>query len=63
MVHGAHLFVLSIDVQVSLDPAAATAVTAVARNGALFSQCNVVWGGFPWARCSRCQKFVPCHEV
>jgi hypothetical protein len=49
---GAHLFVLSVDAQAGLEPEA-----VMARNGIKFSQCNVAWGGFPWARCSGCQKF------
>jgi hypothetical protein len=40
VVNGAHLFVLSVDMQAGLEQAAA-------RNGAKFSQCNVAWGGFP----------------
>jgi hypothetical protein len=38
VVHVAHLFVLSIDVQAGLEPA----VVVVVRNGAKFSQRNVV---------------------
>jgi hypothetical protein len=41
MVCDVHLFVLSIDVQAGLEPAA---VVVVARNGIKFSQCNVTWG-------------------
>jgi hypothetical protein len=55
VVCGAHLFVLSVDVQAGLELVAVAA--AAARNGAKFSQCNVAWGGFPWARDSGCQKF------
>jgi hypothetical protein len=29
-------------------------VAAAARNGSKFSQCNVAWVGFPWARGSGC---------
>jgi hypothetical protein len=54
MVHGAHLFFLSIDAQADLEPAAEV---VTARNGTKFSQCSVAWGGFPWARVSGCQKF------
>jgi hypothetical protein len=55
VVHGAHLFVLSIDIQVGLGPVAlevvaVAAAAAMAKNGTKFSQCNVVWGGFPCAR-------------
>jgi hypothetical protein len=56
MVHGAHLFVLPIDVQAGLEPAAVAGAVAV-RNGIKFSECNVVWGGFPWDRGSGCGKF------
>jgi hypothetical protein len=50
--HGVHLFVLSNNEHAGLEPEAAVvvAVAAVARNGSKFSQCNVAWGGFPWAR-------------
>jgi hypothetical protein len=44
VVCGAHLFVLSIDVQAGLE------LAEVAKNGAKFSQCNIVWGGFLRAR-------------
>jgi hypothetical protein len=54
MVHGAHLFVLSIDMQAGLEP---VMVAAVVRNGAKFSQCNMAWGYFSWVRGSGCQKF------
>jgi hypothetical protein len=50
VVHGAHLFALSIDMQAGLEPAAV-------RNGAKFSQNNMAWRGFPQARGSGCQKF------
>jgi hypothetical protein len=43
MVCGAHLIVLLIDVQACLE----LVVAAAARNGTKFSQCSVVWGGFP----------------
>jgi hypothetical protein len=43
-VHGAHLFVLSIDVPTGLE------VVAAVRNGTNFSQCNMAWGRFPQAR-------------
>jgi hypothetical protein len=49
MVHGAYLFILSIDAQAGLEP-----VAMAKRNGANFSQCNVAWGDFPWARGSGC---------
>jgi hypothetical protein len=52
---GAHLFVLSNDAQVGLE----LAVVAAVRNGSKFSQCNVLWGSFPQARGSECQKFDP----
>jgi hypothetical protein len=45
VVHGSHLFVLSIDMQKGLEMAVAAA-TAI-RNGSKFSQCDVAWGGFP----------------
>jgi hypothetical protein len=38
VVHGAHLFFLSIDVQEDLE-----LVAAAVRNGAKFSQYNVAW--------------------
>jgi hypothetical protein len=38
VVHGAHLFVVSIDMQVGLR----SAVVAVARNDVKFSQCSMV---------------------
>jgi hypothetical protein len=44
MVHGVHLFVLSIDMQASLE--LAVVVAGLARNGANFSQCSMVWDGF-----------------
>jgi hypothetical protein len=43
MMYNAHLFILSVDVQEGLEAVAG-------RNGANFSQCNMVWGGFPWVR-------------
>jgi hypothetical protein len=52
MVHGAHLFVLSIDTQAGLEPA-----VVVERNGTKFFQCNLLWGGFPRSRGSGCRKF------
>jgi hypothetical protein len=52
VVCGAHLFVLSIDMQAGLEPAAMSLVAA--RNGTKFSQCSMMWGGFPWARVSGC---------
>jgi hypothetical protein len=30
---------------------------AEGRNGTKFSQCNMVWGGFPQARDSGCLRF------
>jgi hypothetical protein len=54
VVHGAQLFVLSIGAQAGLE---LVMVSAVVRNGAKFSQCNVAWGGFPGAGGSGCQKF------
>jgi hypothetical protein len=59
IVRGAHLFGLSIDNQAGLELEAVVVVVAAAavRNGSKFSQCNVVWRGFPWARRSECQKF------
>jgi hypothetical protein len=47
MVHGDHLLVLSIHAQAALE-----LVAMVARNGAKFSQCSIIWGGFPWAKVS-----------
>jgi hypothetical protein len=52
VVHGAYLFVPSIDAQASLEPAA-----VVEKNGANFSQSNLAWGGFPRARDPGCRKF------
>jgi hypothetical protein len=49
VVHGAHLFVLSVDAQSGLEPVAAAVVAAVVKNGTKFSQCNMAWEGFPWA--------------
>jgi hypothetical protein len=58
VVHGVQLFVLLIDVQAVLEQAVAVVVVATAAamvgNGAKFSQYNMVWGGFPRARDSRC---------
>jgi hypothetical protein len=52
--HGAHLFALSNVLQVGLEPVvAAVAVMASLK----FSQCNVLWGSFPWVRGSGYQKF------
>jgi hypothetical protein len=62
MTRGAHLFVLSIDVQAGLEPVvvalAVVALVVVARNGAKFSQCSMAWGGFPPAWSSGCQKIL-----
>jgi hypothetical protein len=44
MVHDVNLFVLSVDTQAGLE------LAVEGRNGTNFSQCSVVWGGFPWAR-------------
>jgi hypothetical protein len=49
VVHGAHLFYLSIDVQVGLEPVMEVVSTA-ARNGTKFSQCNMAQRGFPGVR-------------
>jgi hypothetical protein len=61
VVCGAHLLVLSNDVQAGLEPVAmvvvVVAVAAAVRNGSKFSQCNVVFGGFPQSKDSGCQKF------
>jgi hypothetical protein len=54
VVCGAHLFVLSIDEQASLELAVPAVMAAVVSNGTKFSQYNVAWGGFPWARGSGC---------
>jgi hypothetical protein len=40
VVHGAHLFILSIDMQADLEPAA-----VVVRNGTKFSQCSMAGAG------------------
>jgi hypothetical protein len=55
------LFVLSNGLQAGLEPEMAVevvmvAVAAAVRNGSKFSQCNVAWGGFPWARGFRILK-------
>jgi hypothetical protein len=42
MVHGAHLFILSIDAQAGL--------AVVGRNGTKFSQYSMAWGSFPLAK-------------
>jgi hypothetical protein len=52
---GAYLFVLSNDAQAGLWPAA-VAVAAV-RNRSKLSWCNVVWGSFPQAVGTGCQRF------
>jgi hypothetical protein len=54
VVCGSLLFVLSVDAQAGLEPAA---VVATVRNGAKFDQCSLVGGGFPQARGSECRKF------
>jgi hypothetical protein len=51
---GAHLFGLSNVSQAGLEPAVATKVAVAVLK---FSQCNVLWGGFLWARHSVCQRF------
>jgi hypothetical protein len=51
VVHGAYLFVLSVDTQAGLEP---VAVAAAVRNGTRFSQCIMVWRGFPQTRGSGC---------
>jgi hypothetical protein len=61
MVCGAHLFILSVDMQAGLEVVAAAAaalavVAAVGRNGANFSQCSVAWGGFLQASSSGCHR-------
>jgi hypothetical protein len=33
------------------------AAVATVKNGSKFSQCNMVWGGFPQARDSGCLRF------
>jgi hypothetical protein len=54
MMHGTHLFVLSNVLHAGLESvAAAAAVMATLK----FSQYNVLWGSFPQARGSGCQKF------
>jgi hypothetical protein len=57
----AHLFVLSNNEQADLELAAVVvavvvmaAAAAAVRNGYKFSQCNLAWGGFLWARGSGC---------
>jgi hypothetical protein len=50
MTRGAHLFGLSNVSQAGLEPAAAAAVVAALK----FSQCNGLWGSFPWSRGSGC---------
>jgi hypothetical protein len=50
MVHGVHLFVLSIEAQADLEPALAQ------KNGANMYQCSVLWGDFLWARGSECHR-------
>jgi hypothetical protein len=58
VLHGAYLFVLSNDKQAVLEllamVAEAVAAAAAVRNGSKISQCNLEWGGFPWARSSGC---------
>jgi hypothetical protein len=51
VVYGAHLFILSVDTKAGLE-----LVAAVGKNCANFSECSVVWGGFPWARGSGCHS-------
>jgi hypothetical protein len=51
MLCGAHPFILSIDAQASLEQ-----VAVAGRSGTNFSQCSMVWGGFPQARGSRCLR-------
>jgi hypothetical protein len=52
MVHGTHLFVLSIDIHTGLKAATVVGVVVVAltavvaKNGANFSQCSIAWGNF-----------------
>jgi hypothetical protein len=50
---GAHLFGLSNVSQAGLEPAVVVALVAVH----LFSQCNVAWRSFLWARGSACLNF------
>jgi hypothetical protein len=57
VVHCAHLFTLSIDAQAGLEPAAAVIAAVAVINGTKFSQCNVAWEGFPWARGVQDVKF------
>jgi hypothetical protein len=52
--HVAYLFGLSNVSQAGLEPVVAAAAEVAALK---FSQCNVLWGSFPWARGSGCQKF------
>jgi hypothetical protein len=51
---GSHLFVPSNDEQAGLEllelAVVAMAAAVAARNGSKFSQCNVAWRGFTWAR-------------
>jgi hypothetical protein len=58
VVCGTYLFVLSSDAQAGLEPEVVAvlvmAVVAAVRNGSKFSQCNVAWRGFPWAKGSGC---------
>jgi hypothetical protein len=51
MVHGAHLFILLIEVQEGLEQ-----VAVVGRDGANFVQCSTVRGGFPQAKGSGCHR-------
>jgi hypothetical protein len=51
MVCGAHLFVLSVYVQAGLEPA-----MVAGRDGANFSQCSAVSGGFLPVRGSGCHR-------
>jgi hypothetical protein len=42
VVHGAHLFIVAIDMKAGLEK-----VAVAERNGANFSLCSMAWGGFP----------------
>jgi hypothetical protein len=52
VVCGAPLFILPTDAQAGLEP-----LMVVRRNGANFSQCSVVWEGFPQARAQDVTEF------
>jgi hypothetical protein len=53
MMCGTHLFGLSNVLEAGLEPALAAEVAVAALK---FSQCNVLWGSFQWARGFRVSK-------